>query len=66
VSGGLNNMSIIGKTFEKAIARGQESTKAHMEKLQELLETVIENENEIMLQQKKICEKLDVQCKLEY
>jgi len=58
-------MSIIGRTFEEAIKKGQESTKSHMEKLQELLETVIENENEIIQQQKKICDKLGIENNVE-
>ena len=58
-------MSIVGRTFEKAIAKGQENTKVHMDKLQELLEIIIENENEIMKQQKLICEKLEIECNLE-
>jgi len=58
-------MSIIGRTFEQAIKKGQESTQKHMDKLVELMDTIIKNENEIIQQQKKICDKLGIKAGVE-
>ena len=41
-------MSIIGRTFEEAIKKGQASTKASMEKLEELLGVIIENDEQLI------------------
>ena len=58
-------MSIIGRTFEQAIKQGQNSMEGHLAKITALMETIITNENEIIVQQKKICDKLGIGAEVE-
>jgi len=58
-------MSIVGRQFEKAIDKGQASIKENLKKLEELMLTIIENENEIITQQKEICDKLGIESNVE-
>ena len=58
-------MSIIGRTFEKAIKDGQNSMTTHLESLKQQNDMIIDNMNEIIQQQKKICDKLGIDCDIE-
>jgi predicted RNase H-like HicB family nuclease len=58
-------MSIVGRTFEQAIKKGQQSMDVHMKTITEQNNTIIDNMNEIIDLQKKICDKLEIKYKEE-
>jgi len=58
-------MSIVGRTFESAIKKGQEGMEKHIQILTEQNDIIIANMNEIIDQQRAICKKLDIEFKEE-
>jgi len=58
-------MSVIARTFEQAIKKGQASMDVHMKTITEQNNTIIDNENEMIDLLKKICDKLDIKYKEE-
>lgn len=58
-------MSVIGRTFEAAIKKGQENTKAHIEVLQKQNDDIIDNLNEMIVLMKKICDKFEIKADIE-
>ena len=58
-------MSIIGRTFEKAIASGQKKSQEELNQLSEQLKSfesnVVDAINELIILQKKVCDKLEIE-----
>jgi len=53
-------MSIIGRTFESAIKKGQDSMKSNMDKLSNQNDEIIDKLNELIINQHRILKKLDI------
>jgi len=58
-------MSILARSIESSIKKGQESMSTHIKKLTEQNDIIIDNLNDIMVNIKKLCDKVGIECVLE-
>ena len=58
-------MSILARSIESSIKKGQEGMSTHIKKLTEQNDIIIDNLNDIMVNIKKLCDKVGIECVLE-
>lgn len=57
--------SILGRTFEQALKKGQDQVSGSISSLTDQNNTMIENQNEMIMLMKKICDKLGIETNIE-